>query len=196
MSENSNILSHSNPQRGILVSASTGNSHLLQSIIDHYSTKYASLPPGKKRTKMSMLCPKKAIVIAAKRGHSKIVKMIFIHLNYLLSGYALLQAAKEGHSSVISTILNLCPRGGLPYELSYGEIEQELQGQIIETFRRDGWDPDSESWKKLLDKCQQTRQKEETRTRLLRKVQRQPKGPFSKDELSLLSNQRFVLGMI
>jgi hypothetical protein len=87
--------------------------------------------------------------------------MIFIHLNYLLCGYALLQAAKEGHGSVISTILNLCPRGGLPYELSYGEVEQELQGRIIETFRCDGWDPDSASWKKLLHKTNPTKGRKE-----------------------------------
>lgn len=125
MPEDSNILDHSNPQHGILVAASTGNSDLLQSIIDHYSTKYASHPPGRKRTKMSMLCPQKAIIIAAKQGHSKIVEMIFLHLNYLLSDYALLQAAKEGHKTVISTILRLYPRGGLPYKLSYSKIEQE-----------------------------------------------------------------------
>lgn len=196
MPENSNILYHSSARRDILLAASTGNSDQLQSIIDHYSTLYASHPPGKKRTKMSMLCPEKAIVIAAERGYSEIVEMIFIHLNYLLSGYALLQAVKGGHDSVIATILRLCPSGGLPYELLYGEIEQASQSLIIETFRRDGWDPNSELWQKILDKCWQTRQKEQRRKRLLRKVRQQPNGPFSKDEVSPLSNRRFWLGMI
>lgn len=87
---------------------------------------------------MSMLCPKKAVIIAAGRAHSKIVEMIFIHLNYLLSRYVLLQAVKEGHKSLISMILKLCPCGGLPYKLLYGETEQESQRLNIATVRRGG----------------------------------------------------------
>lgn len=87
---------------------------------------------------MSMLCPKKAIVIAAGRGHSKIVEMIFIRLNYLLSRYALLQEVEEVHKSRVSVILKLCPCGGLPYKLLYGETEQESQRLLIVTVRRGG----------------------------------------------------------
>jgi hypothetical protein len=195
MPEDSNITYLDNPRNGILVSASTGNSNLLQHIIDHYYREYSSYLPQQKRTKMSALCPEKAIVLAARQGHSKIVEMILLDLNYLLLGDALLQAAKEGHQSVILTIMNRFRHGGWPYDPSYSEEVQRSQSQILEKFRRDGWDSNSDTWRRILHKSQQIYRKEQERKLLLKKVQKRPRGPLSKNEKRLLSNRYFMLGM-
>lgn len=90
------------PQLLILWAAETGASKLLERVLAQY--------PGATINRSSTvilhgICPPSALVIAAGKGHAKVVELILTVRTIHHTGLALFEAAEKGHADVVSVML-------------------------------------------------------------------------------------------
>jgi hypothetical protein len=87
----------------LLISWAAKNGHfrLLQKVMDEFPEAILDGPCPR----LTRLYLQHALVVAARRGHTKVVEIILIFNTNHLAGPALCEAAKEGHADVISVML-------------------------------------------------------------------------------------------
>jgi hypothetical protein len=87
----------------LLISWAAKNGHfrLLQKVVDEFPEAILDGPCPR----LTGLCPRHALVAAARRGHTKVVEIILTFDTNHLAGPALCEAAKEGHADVVSVML-------------------------------------------------------------------------------------------
>jgi hypothetical protein len=111
----------------LLISWAAKNGHfrLLQRVVDEYPEAILDGPCPR----LTGLCPQHALVIAARRGHTKVVEIILTFDTLHLAGPALCEAAKEGHADVVSVMLKTFPwihswfHDALSYAILRGHME-------------------------------------------------------------------------
>jgi hypothetical protein len=90
-----------NPRFLISRAAETGASELLERVVARYPEATLNGPSPK----LLGLCPEHALIIAARKGHAKVVEIILTLEATHKAQAALIEAAKGGHADVVSIML-------------------------------------------------------------------------------------------
>lgn len=116
--------------------AEAGDSKLLETVLAQYPEATIN---GSSTEILYGICPPYALVIAARKGHAKVVELILTMETAHKAQDALIEAAKGGHADVVSVILeNFLGHRSSGFHVAWSEAIERGHVEVKKVFREYG----------------------------------------------------------